>query len=120
MTYYKESQSIDYYIEYNQYKCCDTCPPSYPYLDLSKKQCFDECPNYIYNNMCYDKCPDNTKIMKGNICFDDDQCMSSYSTLNVLKESLSSIYYDSLIKQLNKCIEFNKIGDKFSSIKPIT
>ena len=88
----------NFYIFYNQYKCCDTCPPSYPYLDLSKKQCFDECPNYIYNNMCYDKCPDNTKIMKGNICFDDDQCMSSYSTLNVLKESLSSIYYDSLIK----------------------
>ena len=88
-----------YYIFYNQYKCCDKCPVSYPYLDPSKGQCYHECPNVIYNKMCYDECPENTKLTHGNICINDDQCFSSYSYSNVYKEELSSTYYDSLIKE---------------------
>ena len=36
--------------------------------------------------MWYDECANNTKLIYGNICINDDQCFSSYSYSNVLKE----------------------------------
>ena len=87
-----------FYVHNNQNKCCNSCPITYPFLYPQTKQCYKECPNFLYNNICYDECPANT-IVKGNnekICYHIGDCESSYSSSSISKNDISS-YYDSFI-----------------------